>query len=134
MERTRRNVGYAIADARAERGEPVPELTLERNTTLRADGAGSRNHEVIAEEQADGSETLQVTVRDPEAKAKRTPRSLQSESPGRSRGHSGSSASDPPIRDGLVDRRLPRVAELDLGQNLSEGSQPRLHARAAIRR
>ncbi|MYH27691.1 MAG: hypothetical protein F4137_02315 [Acidobacteria bacterium] len=67
MERTRRNVGDAIADARAERGEPVPELTLERNTTLRAEGAGSRSYEIMAEEQADGSETLHVTVRDPAA-------------------------------------------------------------------
>ena len=67
MERTRRNVGDAIADARQERGEPVPELTLERNTTLRAEGAGSRSYEVMAEERADGRETLQVTVRDPEA-------------------------------------------------------------------
>ena len=67
MERTRRNVGDAIADAREERGEPVPELTLERNTTLRAEGAGSRSYEVMAEERADGRETLRVTVRDPEA-------------------------------------------------------------------
>ena len=65
--RTRRNVGDAIADAREQRGEPVPELTLERNTTLRAEGAGSRSYEVMAEERADGSETLHVTVRDPEA-------------------------------------------------------------------
>ncbi len=67
LERTRRNVGDAIADARAERGEPAPELTLERNTTLRAEGAGSRSYEVMAEERADGSETLHVAVRDPEA-------------------------------------------------------------------
>ena len=67
MERTRRNVGDAIADAREERGEPVPELTLARNTTLRAEGARSRSYEVMAEERADGSKTLHVTVRDPEA-------------------------------------------------------------------
>ena len=67
MERTRRNVGDAIAEGREERGEPVPELTLERNTTLRAEGAGSRRYEVMTEERADGSETLHVTVRDPEA-------------------------------------------------------------------
>ena len=45
----------------------MPELTLERNTTLRAKGAGSRSYEVMAEKRADGSETLHVTVRDPEA-------------------------------------------------------------------
>lgn len=67
VERTRRNVGDAIADAREERGEPVPELTLERNATLRAAGAGSRSYEVMTEERADGSETLHVTVRDPAA-------------------------------------------------------------------
>ena len=67
MERTRRNVGDAIADAREERGEPVPELTFEKNRTLRAEGARSRSYEVMAETRADGSETLHVTVRDPEA-------------------------------------------------------------------
>ena len=67
VERTRRNVGDAIAEGREERGEPVPELTLKRNTTLRAEGAGSRRYEVMTEERADGSETLHVTVRDPEA-------------------------------------------------------------------
>ena len=67
MERTRRNVGDAIADARAERGEPVPELILVRNRTLCAEGAGSRSYEVMAEEEADGSETLHVTVSDPAA-------------------------------------------------------------------
>ena len=67
MERTRRNVGDAIAEGRAERGEPVPELALERNTTLRAEGAGSRKYEVLAEQRANDSETLHVTVRDPEA-------------------------------------------------------------------
>ena len=50
MERTRRNVGDAIAEGREERGEPVPELTLERNTTLCAEGAGSRRYEVMTEE------------------------------------------------------------------------------------
>ena len=67
IEKTRRLVEHAIADAREERGEPVPGLTLERNTTLRAEGAGSRSYEVMAEERADGRETLRVTVRDPEA-------------------------------------------------------------------
>jgi len=67
MERTRRNVGDVIADAREERGEPVPELTLEKNTTLPAEGAGSRSYEVMAEERVDGSETPHATVRDPEA-------------------------------------------------------------------
>ena len=67
VEKTRRQVEHAIADAREERGEPLPELTLEKNTTLRAEGAGSRSYEVMAEERADGSETLHVTVRDPEA-------------------------------------------------------------------
>ena len=67
MEKTRRQVEHAIADAREERGEPVPELTFEKNTTLRAEGARSRSYEVMAEKQADGSETLHVTVRDPEA-------------------------------------------------------------------
>ena len=45
----------------------MPELTLVRNTTLRAEGAASRSYEVVAETRADGSETLQVTARDPEA-------------------------------------------------------------------
>ena len=45
----------------------MPELTLERNTTLCAEGGGSRRYEVMAEERADGRETLRVTVRDPEA-------------------------------------------------------------------
>ena len=67
VEKTRRQVEHAIADAREERGEPVPELTLEKNTTLRAEGAGSRSYEVMAEERADGSGTLHVTVRDSEA-------------------------------------------------------------------
>lgn len=67
VEKTRRQVEHAIADAREERGEPVPELTFEKNTTLRAEGAGSRRYEVMAGERADGSETLRVTVRDPEA-------------------------------------------------------------------
>ena len=71
MERTRRNVGDAIADAREERGEPVPELTLVRNTTLRAEGAASRSYEAMAEARADGSETLQVTARDPAPKPTR---------------------------------------------------------------
>ena len=66
MERTRRNVGDAIADGREERGEPVPELMLEKTTTLRAEGAASRSYEVTAAQRADGSETLHVTVRDPE--------------------------------------------------------------------
>ena len=39
MEKTRREV----ADAREERGEPVPALTLEENRTLRAKGARSRS-------------------------------------------------------------------------------------------
>ena len=56
MERTRRNVGDEIAEAREERGEPVPEVTLERNTTLCAEGGGSRRYEVMAEERADGRE------------------------------------------------------------------------------
>ena len=67
MEKTRRQVEHAIADAREERGEPVPELTFEKSTTLRAEGARSRSYEVMAEKQADDSETLHVTVRDPEA-------------------------------------------------------------------
>ena len=67
MEKTRRQVEHAIADAREERGEPVPELTFEKNTTLRANGARSRSYEVMAEKRADDSETLHVTVRDPEA-------------------------------------------------------------------
>lgn len=35
MERTRRNVGDAIADAREERGEPLPELRPKKNTIRR---------------------------------------------------------------------------------------------------
>ena len=66
MERTRRNVGDEIAEAREERGEPVPELTLESNTTLCAEGGGSRRYEVMAAERADGRETPRVTVRDPQ--------------------------------------------------------------------
>ena len=46
MEKTRRQVEHAIADAREERGEPVPELTFEKNATLRAEGARSRSYEV----------------------------------------------------------------------------------------
>ena len=67
LEKTRRQVEHAIADAREERGEPVPELTLERNTTLRADGANGRRYEITAQKQADDSETLHVTVHDPQA-------------------------------------------------------------------
>ena len=63
MEKTRSEV----ADAREERGEPVPGLTLDENRTLRAKGARSRSYEAMAEEQAVGSETLRVSARDPEA-------------------------------------------------------------------
>ena len=67
MEKTRREVEDAVADAREERGEPVPKLALEENRTLRAKGAGSRSYEAMAEAEADGSETLRVTAHDPEA-------------------------------------------------------------------
>ena len=67
IEKTRRQVEHAIADAREERGEPVPDLTLEESRTRRAKGGGGRSYEAMAEEQADGSETLRVTAVDAEA-------------------------------------------------------------------
>ena len=57
----------AVADAREERGEPVPEPKLEKSTTLRAKGGGSRTYEATAKEQGEDGRTFQVTVQDPDA-------------------------------------------------------------------